>query len=225
MSALSENGWPVLTEEPAAAFTAPNGTRCPVASWDVATVLSHIAWRWHREIEPVTYCKSMQDRRQTTIIGTSWVSNHESGTAMDINPARHPYEARCIREGREYVELFTPAQAAKLREIAQGVNEAGAGYVVRLGIDYRVGIRDGMHVEIHPRATEATINRAARGIRAMTEPDPKPEPKVYTVRPGDSPWSIATAHDLSLADLAALNDAPADWRGVTIHPGDVLIVA
>ena len=127
MSALSENGWPVLTEEPAAAFTAPNGTRCPVASWDVATVLSHVAWRWHREIEPVTYCKTMQDRRQTTIIGTSWVSNHESGTAMDINPARHPYEARCIREGRPYV--FTDLLRRESLDQIIGFIEKHGGFV------------------------------------------------------------------------------------------------
>ncbi len=43
----------------------------------------------------------------------------------------------------------------------------------------------------------------------------------YTVRRGDSPWSIASKHHITLSQLLAANNLSANTK---IHPGDVLVI-
>ncbi len=49
---------------------------------------------------------------------------------------------------------------------------------------------------------------------------PKAAPEIYVVQPGDTLWSIATKHGLSVSELKGLNELKTDL----IHPGDQLTV-
>ena len=80
---------------------------------------------------------------------TTGLSNHASGTALDINAPRHPL-------GK--AGTFTPAQAAKIRAELKRYDGA-----IRWGGDYS-GRKDEMHFEIH--ADVATCERVLAKVTA-----------------------------------------------------------
>lgn len=53
-------------------------------------------------------------------------------------------------------------------------------------------------------------------------PEPKPEPNTYTVKKGDSLWSIARSHKVSLKDLIAAN--PQIKNPNLIYPGQKITI-
>ena len=74
--------------------------------------------------------------------------------------------------------------------------------------------------------TGITDNGYTKNTNPMvTKPADKPvvnnkvQPNTYTVKSGDSWWSIATAHGLTMYQLAAMNNASIN---TVIHPGQVL---
>ena len=166
------NGWPVLLTRPSASFLAPTGKRVWVANDAVAVVFSHIARRWHAEVEPIAGLDSGRVgihawRRGTPIAGTTKWSNHTGGVAMDINGHLHPYE---YTSPAPYRDGFTAAQRATVRQIAADVNRLAGQRLLRLGLDFGAGRRDGMHVEIAPGVTPADVERAAARLLAPTPP-------------------------------------------------------
>lgn len=149
----SQNGWPVdksgelQDREPIVGARFPNG----VLRGDVATVFRYLMGRLHREVEPIKpgtcwgwYVKNIE--------GSTSISNHASGTALDYNADAHPMGVR---------NTYNAADRAKIRAILDGL-----GGVVRWGGDY-VNRPDDMHFEIH--ATKAAVGRAADRIRAQQE--------------------------------------------------------
>lgn len=148
--ATSQNGWAVdssgaLQDRSAVdGVTVPNGVR----KGDVATVLHHLMGRFHREVErliPGT-CWGWFVKK---IEGSSTISNHASGTAIDLNADRHPMGVR---------NTFSTAQQAKIRAILADLDG-----VVRWGGDY-TGRPDDMHFEIVKGA--AAVRAVAAKIRA-----------------------------------------------------------
>lgn len=166
---LTENGWTQI-DRPGANFTAPNGWRVDVRDSATATVFDYIAKRWHAEIEPITVIGGWRDG--TPIAGTTRMSNHTAGLAMDINPHRHTYEYTRRQAGRPYIETFTAAQIDTLHQIKADLAQlAGGKRVITLGIDYKPGRRDGMHVEV--RCSAETLHAAAEAIRRQgSKPTP-----------------------------------------------------
>lgn len=157
--ATSQNGWPAspnrldIDVEPfevvgAAAF--PGGVR----SGPVAAVLGYVARQVHARVEPLVdgWCWGHAYRDVT---GTSGLSNHASGTAVDINAPEHPIGA---------TGTFT---AAQVREIHEILAEVGRG-VVRWGGDY-TGRRDEMHFEINANTT--AVAAAAARLTTIEEDD------------------------------------------------------
>lgn len=147
----SQNGWSASADRTAigivpfavAGVGFPNGVR----SGDVLTVLTYVAERFHRTVEPLRdgwcwgyYFKSIE--------GSSTLSNHASGTAIDINAPRHPMGKR---------GTFTASQVQNIRRILLFCENT-----VRWGGDYS-GRPDEMHWEIN--ASASAVARIAAKIR------------------------------------------------------------
>jgi len=138
---VSQNGWAANADRRVigvAPFVVegvdfPGGVR----AGDVATVLRYVVERFHREVEPLRagWCWGFNYRPVT---GGGALSNHASGTAVDINAPDHGYGA---------VGTFTRAQVVAIRSIL-----AACGGVVRWGGDY-AGTKDEMHFEINSNGT------------------------------------------------------------------------
>lgn len=128
-----------------------------VRNGDVATVLFYVAEQFHQHVEPLHsgWCWGYNYRK---IEGSSSLSNHSSGTAIDLNAPNHPMGAH---------GTFSEAKVTAIRTIL-----AFCEGVVRWGGDYS-GRKDEMHFEIH--STSAQVARIAtkiRGGQASTPPAP-----------------------------------------------------
>ncbi len=153
----SQNGWPASSDRASIGVTAfiVEGVSFPggVKAGDVVTVLGYVARQVHHRVESLVggWCWGHNFRPVT---GGGAVSNHGSGTAIDINAPRHPYGA---------TNTFNSTQRATIRAILAEVDR-----VVRWGGDY-VGTRDDMHFEINAGA--AAVATVANRLRT-----PQPQP-------------------------------------------------
>lgn len=155
----SQNGWPASSDRASIGvvpFTV-HGVAFPggVKGGDVATVLAYVADQFHRRVEALVggWCWGHAYRATT---GGGAVSNHGSGTAIDVNAPRHPYGV---------TGTFSGVQRATIRAILDEVNR-----VVRWGGDY-VGTKDDMHFEINAGA--ASVATVAARLRTPQPPPPK----------------------------------------------------
>lgn len=180
--ATTFNGWPVLVHPGSTTFVAANGKTVYCANEDVATVFKYVADEWHKRIRPLekaTYNKYPNERKghivihcsrpYGTSVGTGSRSNHVSRTGMDIQGDKHPYEATNPPhlKGDNYRDGFTTAQRTELIKIRNEIGKNARGmWILRLGIHFPVGKRDGMHVEIAPGVTAADVKVAAIALRA-----------------------------------------------------------
>lgn len=168
----SQNGWPAFTGwgQAGSCTAIVPGTNVKIQgglrAGDVCTVLLDFAGWFNREIEPVRdgWCWGIDIR---SIRGSSTTSNHQSGTAMDLNAPAHPL-------GSSPYDNYTSAQIAKIR--AKLIGYVG---VIRWGGDYS-GRKDPMHFEIN--ASAAAVAAVARNIQpagptpAPVNPAPAPAP-------------------------------------------------
>lgn len=160
---LSQNGWPASADRASIGVTPfvvrsvsfPGG----VKAGNVATVLAYVADQVHMRVEALVagWCWGHNFRAVT---GGGAVSNHGSGTAVDINAPRHPYGAR---------GTFTGVQRATIRAILDEVDN-----VVRWGGDYTSTV-DEMHFEVNAGAT--AVATVATRLRA-----PRPQPQENDMR-------------------------------------------
>lgn len=147
----SQNGWPASPDRGAIGVTEfmINGVSFPggVKAGDVATVLGYVAEQIDLRVEELRdeWCWGHNYR---PVAGSAVVSNHASGTAVDVNAPKHPRGAR---------GTFTVHQRVAIRAILAEVQG-----VVRWGGDY-TGIPDDMHFEIN--ATPATVAIVAAALR------------------------------------------------------------
>ena len=155
MTTTTMNGWS-LTRVPLATIAA-GGHSTQVRAGAVATVLSHVARRFHAEVEPLVTFYGWRSVATNAAVGGHPRSNHPSGTAFDANGYRHPYKAPIN---------FTAAQVAAIRRIL-----AEVAPVVRWGGDFGAALRDGMHFEIVGTAAQV----AAVAARLTTHPAPAQE--------------------------------------------------
>lgn len=155
----SQNGW---TCDPAqiARYSLPGG-EVALRKGDVSVVLLWCANRWHETVEPLRW-PGVWGYAQRLISGSSSaISNHASGTAIDINAPEHPM-------GTDPRANFTPAHIAAVHAICAYCEGA-----VRWGGDY-TGRKDGMHLEINAGAQ--AVARIANKIRGQVDPVPTPTP-------------------------------------------------
>lgn len=134
----SQNGWPASIDPSqidvisiAVPLSSGKSKTIQVARKAAPVLVTFAQW-WDKNIEPITelYCYNYREIRGYEGSGT--ISNHGSGTALDINASKHPLAA----EG-----TVTPAQHAAISAKAL---ELG----LRYGGDYN-GRKDEMHVEVN----------------------------------------------------------------------------
>lgn len=154
--ANSQNGWPVdksgANQDRAPIYgnvKVPNG----VLEGDVATVLRWVARRYHETVEPLV-AGTCWGWFVKPIEGGSSISNHASGTAIDLNADQHPIAVAASKN-------MTAKQIAACHAIVKA-----AGGVIRWGGDY-TGRPDPMHWEIV--GSKAATAALAKKIR--TEED------------------------------------------------------
>lgn len=206
--ATSQNGWPAFTGWGQAGSTsnpAVPGTDIKIQgglrSGDVAEVLLHFAAWFHANIETLRagWCWGIDIR---SIRGSSTTSNHQSGTAMDLNAPNHPLGS---------VGTFSSAQAAKIRAKLREYDG-----VIRWGGDYS-GRKDEMHFEINvSSAAVAAVARRLSGSPAPATPSPKPSApstdrittNTYRIQSGDTLGSIAKRSGTTVKQLAGWNGIP-----------------
>jgi hypothetical protein len=166
----SQNGWPAAPDPSSIGIDqhfSAGGVALPagVKAGDVATVLGYVCEEFHRNVEPLTagWCWGYEWRM---IRGdSSTLSNHSSGTAVDLNSPHHPQNSS---------GTFRPAQVDWIRQILRT-----CGGVVAWGGDWA----DEMHFEIRGTPDEVAAAAAALG-EAM--PPPPPEKFSSPPRGGDT---------------------------------------
>ena len=148
----SQNGWPASPDPSAIGITAvkvpvKNGTATVEVARAVAPIFEHLVKWFDDNIEPVkpglTFGYNYRPIRGYEDRGV--LSNHSSGTAIDINSTDH-----WLGE----VGTFTPEKAAMLSAKAKALG-------LRWGGDY-TGRKDEMHFEVDfsPNDKTAIANRA-----------------------------------------------------------------
>lgn len=111
--------------------------RVAVRKGPVGDLLLYAAARWHVEVEPLRAPDGVLDcwgYAARTIRGSTEVSNHASGSALDLRARAHPL-------GTDPAKNFTAAQISAIRKIV-----ADCSGFLRWGGDY-FGRKDGMHIE------------------------------------------------------------------------------
>ena len=152
----SQNGWPV--NPPLVTRDVPGtNIRLRVAQGPAGDVLIHVASEVNRRVENVSLDSTAGERddwgyAERNVRGGGEISNHASGTAIDLNATRHVLGAR---------DTFTPEQTQEIRNIMREVDG-----VVRWGGDYQ-GRRDEMHFEIV--GSQAEVAAVAARLRAAQQ--------------------------------------------------------
>lgn len=201
---VSQNGWTVDTSGSSQdtadiypGIAVPNGVR----KGDVAVVFRYLARRFHAEVEPLHpgWCWGWFVK---VVAGGTDISNHSSGTAIDLNAPDHPLGA---------VNTFSAAQQTAIHKILKDLDG-----IVRWGGDY-TGRHDDMHFEIIKPA--AAVKVVADRIRAGADmtfeadqvPIHYPHEETYTgpTALGMAKDSAQEARDLikALTNTVALNQA------------------
>jgi hypothetical protein len=122
---------------------------------NVADVFSYLVINYHRRVDDVTEPHPMDDwgyNYRPNVNDPSELSNHSSGTAIDLDATEHP-------NGVAVKKTFTSYQIGVIHEILRELEG-----VVRWGGDYTHTI-DGMHFEICvPPGKLQTIGRKIRKL-------------------------------------------------------------
>ena len=176
VAATSQNGWTAgysnqipLSSLSVGAASFPAGVR----SGDVYTVLRYVARRVDTEVEAL-YSPGCWGHNYREISGSTNLSNHSSGTAIDCNAPDHPLGAS---------GTFTSAQVAAIRSILSACNG-----VVRWGGDSS-GRKDEMHFEINVPPGDARLATLAAGLGGGGG-TPAPPASWALVRRGDSGFRV-----------------------------------
>lgn len=179
----SYNGWPVITPSthPSLVVIEPVASVRLRVERDCAPIFAELARRWHALVEPIDQgvIDDWGYAYRTTTGASSW-SCHASGTAVDINATKHPWQTTATR-------TFTAGQIAAMRRIL-------ADLPVLKWLDGH----DPMHVEIRKGVTRAEVQALAAKLAGLTPspPDalpPSPRPSVPTVVPRPIDWRTPPA--------------------------------
>ena len=129
----TQNGWEGIDDSDDPRLVSFPWVTGQVRDGDVAVVLAHVAERFNAEVEPIDVSSSWGWAYRPVRGHDEGLSNHASGTAVDLNAPLHPMGVR---------GTFTDEQVAALRSILEAVAPA-----VAWGGDY-ADRPDEMHLEI-----------------------------------------------------------------------------
>lgn len=140
MPVYSQNGFSANDPHVVSSRLIPGTTvRVTVRNGPAGDLLLAAAARWDREVEDIDNGRGALDDwgyAERNVRGSATVlSNHASGTAIDLNATKHPL-------GQDPRVSFTAEQRATIRRICTDARGA-----LRWGGDY-AGRPDGMHLEV-----------------------------------------------------------------------------
>lgn len=154
----SQNGFSV---DPPRRTIRAGGRTASVRAGDAADILEYVARQFHALVEPLATLNGYRSAAGNAATGTPVDnSNHRSGTAIDVNGARYPYEWSVIKRGGTYRYAMDAAKAKIVRAILEELNAT-----VRWGRDFNPPYRDEMHFEIAPGVTLAQLAPIAKLAR------------------------------------------------------------
>lgn len=174
----SQNGWSANDRSVIASYQLPGG-RVALRKGDVSVVLLWVANRFHETVEPLRWPGVWGYAERAIRGSSSTLSNHASGTALDLNAPTHVLGKR---------GTFSTLDVRAIRAILSYCEG-----VVRWGGDY-TGRADEMHFEIVGNG--AAVRRIADKIRNRNAPAavvPAKTPSLPT--PKDSAVFIKTQPD------------------------------
>lgn len=149
----SQNGWPANRRDFVSARNVPGSkVRLTVRTGPAGDLLLEVAALFDLLVRDIDGTADDWGYAERPIRGSTQVSNHASGTAIDLN-------ATCWALGQPASVYLDDGQIAKVREIV-----AATGGVVRWGGDYR-DRKDPMHFEINNGRSEADCARALAAVR------------------------------------------------------------
>jgi hypothetical protein len=152
--ANSQNGWPANRRDLVSSRVVPGtGVRLTVRNGPAGDLLLEVASLFDRLVQDIDAVADDWGYAERPIRGSATISNHASGTAIDLNATRWAL-------GSSPSVNLNPAQIDTVRRIV-----AATGGVVRWGGDY-TGRKDPMHFEINDNRTEADCARALDQLRA-----------------------------------------------------------
>jgi D-alanyl-D-alanine carboxypeptidase len=149
----SQNGWPASADQKEIdikVFKVEGTDRKMRLQKDAGVILTALAAEFHAQVEPIDegvfddWAYAYREVRGSD----SDLSNHASGTAIDLNATKHPLHAE---------NTFTKQQAATIRELCKK-------YGVRWGGDYTKR-KDEMHFEIVETPDEVKERINKMGLR------------------------------------------------------------
>ncbi len=159
MTDYSQNGWTAPGRSVIVTMSVPGtAVKLPVRAGPAGQLLVAAAARWNAEVEPLIpgACWGYADR---TVRGSATdLSNHASGTAIDLNAPQHPL-------GTAPAANFTAAEIGAVRRIV-----ASFAPCLRWGGDY-TGRKDGMHLEI------VASEQQCAAVLGSPRPNPSPTPR------------------------------------------------
>lgn len=154
--AKSQNGWSANDVNQTTSWAIPGTSRkIRLRKGDAGYILVHLAAWFHENVEPIDVGEFDDwGYAERPIRGSDvTLSNHASGTAMDLNAVKHQLGAR---------NTFTNAQERKIRDHLKLY-----GGTIRWGGDYS-GRPDEMHFEINANA--AAVAAIAKKLRTASTP-------------------------------------------------------
>ncbi|MEV0961230.1 hypothetical protein AB0J25_01175 [Streptomyces sp. NPDC049910] len=152
--AHSANGWPVVEHAPEHRLEGAGGTRVSCLGGDVATVLLHLARRYHYEVRAIGP-RDVAGHTTARAIGPPYESNHLSGTAVTVFPSLYPAGAK----GNVF-----PQDVATIRDILAELDG-----VVAWGGDQERAKESHFQIDVAPG--DKKLAEVASRIRAW---DPRP---------------------------------------------------
>lgn len=181
-AATSQNGWTAgtsseipLSSLAVGAATFPAGVR----AGDVYTVLRYVAVQFNATVEAL-YSPGCWGHNYREISGSTSLSNHASGTAIDCNAPDHPLGA---------AGTFSAAQVSAIRTILSRCNG-----VVRWGGDYS-SRKDEMHFEINVPPGDSRLPTLAASLGGGGG-TPTPPSGWTLVRQGDTGFRVSAVQHL-----------------------------
>ena len=176
----SQNGWQVIPDYLDAALVNMRFITGQIRGGDTAVVLGWVADRYNSTVEPIRVDQSW-GYAPRKIAGSSTISNHASGTAIDINSSDHP----------QHADTMDAAHKAACRAIVEA-SKVGVVPVVRWGGDYPTSQLDQMHFEIGLQsqgvtpAMVATLAQRIRGDQVQAAAASVASSDLPTIRKGSS---------------------------------------
>jgi hypothetical protein len=140
----SANGWPLRHKDIVQHKIEGSGATAALRSGDVATVLLHVARRFHYEVAPL-----LPGQVSQADSGAPFESNYLSGTAFAIRPDLYPTGAR---------GNFFPHELAVVRDIL-----AECEGIVRWGGDFKKSPKEG-HFQLDVKPANAKLAKVAHKI-------------------------------------------------------------